>query len=118
MVFVWSTHILPVSDDFVSAYLTVAHVQGFKIILEETNIQLVRENGQWLIADFGCSQQLMQYIARQRRFFRSEEWAKQVEEERKHAALEEDKSLRLSWIKAIDQNVEEVDAYFAKYPDR
>lgn len=118
LVFVWSTHILPVSEDFVSAYLTVAHVQGFNVTLAETNIQLVRENGEWLIADFGCSQQLMQYIARQRRFFRSEEWANMVESERKHAAQEEDKSLRNSWIKAIDQNVAEVEAYFAKYPDR
>ena len=118
LVFVFATNIIPVNEDFVSAYLTVAHIQGFNVDLREHNIQLVRENNQWLIADFGRSQMLMEYIARQRRFFRSNEWQQRVAQERKLAATEEDKHIRAQWQESIEKNLNDVDAYFAKYPDK
>ncbi|MCR5394509.1 MAG: hypothetical protein K6E86_03875 [Bacteroidales bacterium] len=118
LVFVSATHIIPINDDFVFANLSVAHVKGFDVDLQDMCIQLVRENGQWVIADFGSSKFLMEYIARQRKFFRSEEWQQRVANERKMAAMEEDKQLRLQWQQSIEQNLKDVEVYFEKHPDR
>lgn len=118
LVFVNSSTVVPVSEDVVSVFLNVAHVKGFDVRLKEHNVLLVRENNQWLLADFGRSQFLMEYIARQRRYFRSTDWQLKVEHERKSAQAEEDPNLRKQWMAAIDKNLNEVEAYFAKYPDK
>ena len=118
LVFVHSASIVPVSEEVVSVFLNVAHVKGFDVKMKEHNVLLVRENNQWVMADFGRSQFLMEYISRQRRYFRSVDWQLKVENERKLAQAEEDPDLRKQWIAAIEKNLREVEAYFAKYPDK
>ena len=118
LVFIHTAHVIPITDDYVSVYLNVANVKGFDVSMTEMNMQLIRENGQWELADFARSMALIEYILKQRKYFRSEDWRALIDRQRYLAENEEDETHRKPWLEAIDKNVKAVEEYFVKYPDK
>ena len=75
------------------------------------NFHLVEENGRWVIDDFDTwhgylKQHLREYIDKQRKYFRSEDWKEYVER------------MKGDYDSIVVQNsLQEIEEYFAKYPD-
>lgn len=118
LVFISNAHVIPITDDYVSVYLSIANIKGFDISKSGMNMQLIRENGEWQLADFGRSMSLIEYILTQRKYFRSDEWKNLIQRQLYLAANEEDDSHRKPWVAAIEKNVAAVEDYFLKYPDK
>ena len=75
------------------------------------NFHLVEENGRWVIYDFDTwhgylKQHLREYIDKQRKYFRSEDWKEYVER------------MKGDYDSIVVQNsLQEIEEYFRKYPD-
>ena len=75
------------------------------------NFHLVEENGRWVIDDFDTwhgylKQHLREYIDKQRKYFRSEDWKEYVER------------MKGDYDSIVVQNsLQEIEEYFRKYPD-